>query len=178
MASLEDKRVQNISEYIIQVYQAEDLIRQHKFNLDALFAEHIDALGGSEEEKSQNRAWYTKVAHALEEEGSQEKGHLGRLDEYIKELNEIHFHLLRSDRVYRGHFDQAKLHINRHMQAHGGELSNPIQICLNGIFLFKSKRAKQEALTESDREGMHAFVELCSYLSYRYRSRHESNGSD
>jgi len=178
MASLEEKRVQNISEYLIQVYQAEDLIRQHNFDLEALFAEHINALGGSEEEKAQDRAWYTEVAQALESEGSKEKGHLSRLNEYVKELNEIHFHLLRSDRVYRGHFDQAKLHINRHMQAYGGELSNPIQICLNGIFIYKSKRANQEALTDSDREGMHAFVELCSYLSYRYRSRHESNGTE
>lgn len=178
MASLEEKRVQNISEYIIQVYQAEALVRQHKFDLEALFAENINGMGGSEEEKAQERQWYTNLAQSLEQEGSKDSGHLGRLGEYVKELNEIHFHLLRSDRVYRGHFDQAKLHINRHLQAYGGELSNPIQICLNGIFLYKNKRANQETLTESDRNGMHAFVELCSYLSYRYRSRHEGNGAE
>ena len=169
MALVEDKRISNVSEYLFQSYQAEDLVRQLDFNLEELFANHLDSLGDVEAEKR----WFTDLAEAMKAEGVEKGGHISKHLAIVKELNEIHFHLLRSDRTYRGHFDQAKLHINRYMQAYGGELSNPIQICLDGIFQYKLKRAKQESLTDSDREGMQSFVELCSYLSYRYKAKYE-----
>lgn len=173
MISLEEKRIANISEYILQVYQAEDLIRNLQFDLEKLFEENIEGLSGSNEEKEAEKQWYVQLAKEMKNDSVEAEGHVNRLTHIVKELSEIHFHLLKSDRGYRGRFDQAKLHINRYLQAYGGEPSNPIQICLDGILLYKRKRGNQLAMDDLEKEGMQAFVELCGHLSYRYKAKHE-----
>lgn len=175
MVSLEQKRISNISEYIVQVYQAEEQLRSCDLDIDAVFREHIEDLAATDEEKALEKQWYSELLEEMKRDGVEKNGHLARINAIVKELSEIHFHLLKSDRTYRGHFDQAKLHINRFQQAYGGELMNPIQICLDGVYLFKRKRSQQESLDEQFKAAIPAFVELCGYLSYRYKSKHEND---
>lgn len=166
MESLEQTRISNVTEYLIHIYQAEELLREYNFDLGKLANEHLEG-------KEKEQAWYADLAATMESDGVKDSGHIASANAVAKELSEIHFHLLKSDRTYRGHFDQAKLHINRHMAAHGGDLQNPIQMCLDGIFLFKHARANQQSVDEQALESMQAFNVLCSYLGYRYKAKHE-----
>lgn len=175
MLIAEQKRKESISEYIIFMYQTEDLIRAYNFALEEIYKYVIKHFPVEDSMKTRIKAWYRKVANQMKKEGIEESGHLEELNKLARELSQFNLELLKSDQSYRKIFDQAKLHINRNAALSNGQLTNPIEICLNGIYGLLILRLNGKPIDDTIKQGAQAFGDVLSYLSFKYQKRNNGH---
>ncbi len=173
MLIAEQKRKQSISEYIIFMYQTEDLIRAYNFDLKKIYKQVIQHFPLEDHKKTEIKSWYRKTADQMQKESLNKSGHLKELNLIAEELAQFNLELIKSDQAYRKIFDQAKLHINRNLALSNGQVTNPIQICLNGIYGLLILRLNGKPIDDTIKNGVQAFGDVLSYLSFKYKKRNQ-----
>lgn len=90
------KRKENIAEYILYLWQLEDLLRALQFSPEAVYSTLIAPRKElDEQQKSAFLIWYMDVANLLREEGKEEKGHLEHTLHLIQDLHDLHLRLMK-----------------------------------------------------------------------------------
>jgi hypothetical protein len=168
-AIAERKKAQNVGEYLIYMYQMEDLIRSYQSNLEEIYTYVISHYPVPEEEKQEINAWFGDLASQMQAEDLLKKGHLKSLQEIVNSLLELHYQLLKSDAGYMQTFHQVKPHLLEAIDAAAGEeVGNEIQICLNGIYGLLLCRLLGKPVNEQQLEAADAFGAVLSHLSFVY----------
>ena len=67
---------QNIAEYLLYMWQIEDLLRAYHFDMDRIKKDIVDPYPVSEEQKATLFQWYKDLANMMHDEGVMEKGHV------------------------------------------------------------------------------------------------------
>src|SRR5680860_496245 len=96
------KRKENIAEYILYMYQVEDLIRAFQLDMELIEKKLISGYNVEEETSGEIIEWYKNLVVMMEKEGIREKDHLQFLINQIQELNEFHLKLMETaiDQMY------------------------------------------------------------------------------
>lgn len=90
------KRKENIAEYILYLWQIEDLLRALQFSPEAVYTTLIAPRKElDEQQKSAFLIWYMDLANLLRQEGKEEKGHLEHTLHLIQDLHDLHLRLLK-----------------------------------------------------------------------------------
>ncbi len=90
----QQKRKENIAEYILYLWQLEDLLRALKFSPEAIYNTLVEPNGCDEQEKQQIFMWYMSLAGLINEEGKSEQGHLSHTLHLIADMENLHNQLL------------------------------------------------------------------------------------
>ena len=70
------KKKENVSEYILYMWQIEDIIRTFQFDIDKIKTNIISRFQLDDEKKKQLTEWYESLIDMMRMEGVKEKGHL------------------------------------------------------------------------------------------------------
>ena len=70
------KRRENVAEYILYLWQIEDLLRALQFSPEAVFSQLVALRNLGEEQQLVYLQWYMELADLLRQEGKEEQGHL------------------------------------------------------------------------------------------------------
>ena len=167
MVLADKKKKENISEYIIHMYQTEDLIRAYNFNMEDIREYVIKHIKNADQEELYT--WYKNIAEQMKAEGIEERGHLKATQEIVSQLNTLHQNLLKADQQYRQIYTNAAVHIHKSIEQSKGSVTEPVQAALNGIYGYLLLRMNGQKLDESFMPALNAFGDLLSYLSYRWR---------
>ncbi|MDN3203178.1 DUF4924 family protein [Algoriphagus sediminis] len=166
----ESKKSENIAEYIVYMYQMEDLIRSYQGNMTEINEFVVKKYPVDEAEKKEIFSWFLNLVGQMEDQGIMKKGHLNSLNELVEKLATIHWDMLKKDSGYFKIYNSAKPHIIQSvMEAEGQNLGNEIQICLNGVYGLLLCRLLGKKVTDEQLESAKAFGEVLSMLSYYYR---------
>ncbi len=169
----ENKRATNIAEYIIYMYQMEDLIRSYQGNAEEIKTFVVSKYPVSEEERAEISDWYLALLEKMKEQDILEKGHLIELNQLVTSLAEIHWKLLKTDAGYFEIYNKTKpFIIEAVMQAEGQDLGNEIQVCLNGIYGLLLCRLLGKKVSDEQLKSAEAFGDVLSYLSRYYQTVH------
>ena len=76
MIVAKQKRKENIAEYLLYMWQVEDLIRANQFDLDSIRRTVIAQYDQPEEVKEEIAKWYEELIDMMRSEGVMEKGHI------------------------------------------------------------------------------------------------------
>lgn len=169
MLLAEKKKQKNISEYIIFMYQTEDLIRVYNFDISLIEKFVVNHFPVSEQEKKKNLDWYNAILIRMEFEGIISSGHLKEVQDIVAQLSNLSKELLGSDTEYQKIYATAKSYIDEHLLLAEGKVSDEIQICLNGIYGYLLLRMNDEKIDENLMKPLNAFGDLLSYLSFMYK---------
>lgn len=167
MILADKKKKENISEYIIHMYQTEDLIRAYNFDMEAIREYVIKHIKNADPEVLFN--WYKGMAEKMKEEGLEERGHLKSTQEVVKQLSALHENLLKADQQYRQIYSKTAVYIHQTIEQSQGKVKEPVQAALNGIYGYLLIKINGQKLDESLMPAVNAFGDLLSYLSYRWR---------
>lgn len=69
-------RRENISAYLIYMYQVEDIIRAYGMDVERIRAEYLTRFEYTPEQLEQVTEWYANLTRMMQEEGCQSQGHL------------------------------------------------------------------------------------------------------
>lgn len=90
------KRKENIAEYILYLWQLEDLLRALQFSPEAIYSTLIAPRKElDEQQKSSLLIWYMDLVSLLRQEGKEEKGHLEHTLHLIQDLHDLHLRLMK-----------------------------------------------------------------------------------
>lgn len=170
MLPAEVKKRENIAEYIIHMYQTEDLILSYDFNLDEIFEFVIRHMSKDETELKQLLLWYADIIDRMKQEQVVEtKERLRETQSYVGQLTDLHFMLYKKDDAYKAIFDQASEDIRNQLVLSEGKLSNPVQICINGVYGMLLIKLNGKKISPEQQSMIEHFGEVLSYLSKAYR---------
>ena len=170
MVIADKKKKENISEYIIHMYQTEDLLRVYNFNMKDVQKYVINHIKDIKEGGTQEIIdWYQEVARQMKAEGIEERGHLQSTQEIVAQLHKLHEQLLKADQQYRQIYSKSAVYIHKSIEQSNGAVKEPVQACLNGIYGYLLLRMDGQKLDESLMPAVTAFGDLLSYLSYRWK---------
>ena len=89
------KRKENIAEYILYLWQIEDLLRALQFSPEAIYSTLVARIEGADEQQKENIFnWYMQIVELLRKEGKEEKGHLEHTLHLIADLHNLHLQLM------------------------------------------------------------------------------------
>lgn len=88
---------ENISEYLLYMWQIEDLIRANNLDIEKIDSQIVSRFEQPENVKLEIREWYENLIDMMRREDVAEKGHLIINKNIITELTDLHLQLLKSD---------------------------------------------------------------------------------
>ena len=149
MLAAQQKRKENIAEYILYLYQIEDLIRAFQFNISAIETNLVSQYQVDDKTRLEISGWYKNLVVMMEKERVQEKGHLQFLINVINDLNELHLKLMDSgiDKSYVGGFQSISGLITE-LNLKGNSVKNDVQTSLDAVYGFLLLKMQKKEITE------------------------------
>ena len=169
MLLAEKKKAENISEYIIYMYQTELLLRNFDLDIEKVKVHVIGNIPDEKVNKAELTAWYLEVIEAMKSEELEKEGHLESVQQKVNELSDLHLELITSNSDYQQVFHAARPSIREGLQAAQGLISNPIQVCINGVFGLLLARMNGKEVEEGQMGAIEHFGNVLSYLNYHYK---------
>jgi len=145
-----EKRDGNIAEYILYIWQLEDLLRALSFDPRAVFAALVAPREATDEWKLSALEWYMDIAELLQKEGKADGGHLDHSLHLVGELNDLHLMLLEqpAGREYRELFARLAPSLPRLRATLGREDVSDIELAFRALYaamLYRMKGAARAA---------------------------------
>jgi hypothetical protein len=165
-----NKEKTNIAEYILYMWQIEDIIRSHHFDLSQITETVISKFKTPVDTQYEMKLWYQNLIEQMMKEGIADKGHLSSTIKYMEELNNFHNSLLTTmqDSKYQEAYLASKDNINNFMIKSGGESKNEIHACLIGLYGYLMLKLKRTEISSATKEAMNSFSTLLAILVERY----------
>jgi hypothetical protein len=166
-------RQENVCEYLLYMWQIEDLIRALGLDMDRINDQIIKTYPVSDAEKKELYGWYESLADMMRMENVQEKGHLQLNKNLIIQLNDFHHLLLKSgvDAGYAAKFYHILPALSTLRTGLNDSEITDIELCFNfmyGIMVLRMKKAEISAQTLQTQAEITKFLVLLNknYLLY------------
>ncbi len=91
-------RKKSIAEYLLYMWQIEDIIRVYGCSLTRIRKEYIDKFDYTDEQKEEEEDWFGDLVRMMNQEGCRENGHLQINKVVMQALTELHAQLLASSK--------------------------------------------------------------------------------
>ncbi|MFO7658729.1 MAG: DUF4924 family protein [Bacteroidales bacterium] len=166
-----EKRKSNIAEYVLYMWQIEDLIRAYRFDMILIEKNIIDQFKQPEKVKEELRNWYANIIVMMHQEGIKEKGHLKMVKSIMAQMNDLHIRLLHlnNDGQYLNFYNQAKSNIEALKSKLTVLKYNDIETCLDGLYGLLLMRLKGVQIGKETETAMQTFSNLLALLALRFK---------
>lgn len=169
------KKKENIIEYILYMWQIEDLIRAYNFDLVAIEREIISQFDLDGETHREMVEWYDNLIQLMINEDVQEKGHIQAIKNIVEDLSRLHSRLLESPFVpeYKEEFENLLPYIKELLTKTNIEDKNLVEIlieALYGYLLLKISKAKISKQTQEATEKISNFLSLLAKMNHQYEN--------
>lgn len=172
------KRKENICEYLLYMWQVEDMIRAVGCSVEGIKQHILPRYEVSEEVRTQILGWYEELCTMMLSEGKRERGHLDVNRVVLMQLEDLHRRLLADEReyIYSGlHFQVLPAIIQlrgKSVEAQAGDL----ETCFNAIYGYLTLGLKGQSVGEETLKSMKQMSSLLAMLAHRYKL--EQDGID
>ncbi len=175
MIIAKEKRRTNVSEYILYMWQIEDILRACKLDFDIVKRKIVDGYKIDIATNHEISEWYKSLIEMMKSEGISNSGHLQMLKNTVMEMNEVHMKLLSSSKEhnYKHAYFTAKSNIDLFRKKSSNIENNDIEICLNALYLLLLMKISKKEISLATMESMNCFSKLLSLLSAKFKDWEE-----
>lgn len=165
------KRKENISEYLLYMWQVEDLIRANHFDMDSLRRTVISQYHQSPEMTKEIEEWYQNLIDMMLSEGVKEKGHIQLNNSVIITLTDLHLRLLKDSKemVYGGVYYKTLPYIIQLRARSGGENLSVIETCFNAVYGYLILKMEGKEISDGTTEGIKQISSFLALLASKYK---------
>lgn len=160
----------NIAEYLIYMWQVEDMIRANGCDIEKIKKNIIDAYPLTEEQKVELTQWYMDLIEMMRREGVMEKGHLQINKNIITWLTDLHLQLMRSSKFpyYNAAYYKALPYIVE-LRAKGANKEEPeLETCFEALYGILLLKLQKKEISEETKKAQEAISALLAMLSNYY----------
>lgn len=172
MITAQQKKKENYAEYILYMWQVEDLIRAHNCDMskikDSIIPQYKNLTPNSYTEVIQ---WWDNLTSMMKIEKKERQGHLQILINSVNELNTLHHRLLSSSEhfSYQMKYQEVVPLIKELETKTTSTFTNDIDLMLTAIYGSFILKIKGETVSEETQKAMKAFGQFLAVLSKLYQ---------
>lgn len=158
----------NIAEYLIYMWQVEDLIRAMGCDIDMIREKLISTF--PEAERPALDEWYANLVEMMRAEGVKEQGHLQINRNVIQNLTELHGELLASTKYpfYNAAYFKALPFIVELRRKNGHQEESELETCFEALYGILLLRLQHKEITPETDTAMKAISSFISLLANYY----------
>ncbi len=159
----QELRKKSIAEYLLYMWQVEDLIRAYDCNLGRIRREYIQQFDYTEEQKEEMTDWYGNLVRMMNQEGCREKGHLQINKIVMQQLVELNAQLLQSTKFpfYNSEYYKVLPYIVELRKRGAGNDESEIETCFNALYGVMMLRLRKKKITP---DTEHAVKEITTFI--------------
>lgn len=163
-------REENIAEYLLYMWQVEDIIRANKLDADLIFENIISKYQQSEEVKKEIREWFESLIDMMRREDKQNQGHLAINDNIIKLLSTLHLELLKSTK----HPDYSSVYYKTlpyivELRSKGSREMPEIETCFTALYGYLLMKMQQKEISGDTQAAIAQISNLLRLLSTKFK---------
>lgn len=183
MLTASQKKRENIAEYLLYMWQIEDLIRAHGLDMDKIKTGIIDRYQGlNVDQVREMTQWYESLIDMMRREDVKERGHLQINKNVIIELTDLCKRILADPKysAFEAEYYRVLPDIVELRAKAGNDKKDEIETCfeaLYGILLLKLQHKEISAPTAAAAERISKFLAMLA-LYYRQEQNGELKFSD
>ena len=173
MLIAEQKKKENIAEYILYMWQMEDLIRGSELKLDSVMKKVFPDADSGDEVVLEYRAWFAGIIDEMERDGLQSQGHLETVRKHIQRLSELHQSLITvyQDQEYIELYKKSAEDIHVLKNKSGSEKLSEVEVCLTGLYGLLLLRIQKAEISSDTIKAMNRISKAMAYLSEAFKKR-------
>lgn len=169
------KRKENIAEYLLYMWQIEDLIRACNLNIDTIQVKLIDGYDQPNEVKLEIREWYENLIDMMRLENVAKQGHLQINKNVVIDLIDLHDRLMGSSKegMYKMTYYKALPLIVELKAKSGKSETEEIETSLNFMYGLLLLRLQKKEISEETLEASKLISDFLRSLSEKYKKDKE-----
>ena len=172
-------RKKSIAEYLLYMWQIEDIIRAMGCSLPLIRKAYISKFTVyTDEQKEDEIDWFGNLVRMMNEEGKRDQGHLNINDIIVRDLVDLHQRLLQSNRfpIYNAEYYKVLPFIVE-LRGKGDKNISEIETCLDALYGIMMLRMQKKEISP---ETEHAIKEISTFIGMLsdYYLKNETEGLD
>ena len=172
-------RKKSIAEYLLYMWQIEDIIRAMGCSLPLIRKAYISKFTDyTDEQKEDEIDWFGNLVRMMNEEGKRDQGHLNINDIVVRDLVDLHQRLLQSNRfpIYNAEYYKVLPFIVE-LRGKGDKNISEIETCLDALYGIMMLRMQKKEISP---ETEHAIKEISTFIGMLsdYYLKNETEGLD
>ncbi len=172
MLIAKQKKEENIAEYVLYMWQIEDIIRAYRLEIDAIQKNIIDQFHLDEATKKEMREWYENLISMMRVENIREKGHLQINKNIVSNLNDLHLELLQEPKEIQYNalfFKTLPFLVEFRNKTKASEETDDIELTLNVLYGVLLLRLQKKEITKETIQAVEQIGKLLATLSMKWR---------
>ena len=178
-------RNDNIAEYLLYMWQVEDIIRAYGCSLTTLRRDYISQFDYDEGKREELTDWYGDLIRMINQEGCREKGHLQINKVVMMQLTDLHRQLLESPKFpfYTSEYYKVLPFIvelrRRGVTARPGQPDvnengeDEIETCFNALYGTMILRLQKKEISQNTLNAIKEITTFIGMLSDYYKKDRE-----
>lgn len=164
------KRKENVAEYLLYMWQIEDLIRANGLDMAKIERNIVGDSGLTEEQRKEMLGWYESLIDMMRREGVEQKGHLQINNNMIGQLADLHQRLLQDPKFqsYHAEFYKTLPYIVELRAKAGAEKAGEIETCFNALYGWLMLRLNGRQISPETQRAMEQIARFVALLSHDF----------
>ena len=170
MLIAQQKRKENLAEYILYLYQVENLIRAFHLDMDLINEKLVANYKTDKKTRQEISLWYKNLVAMMEKEGKQGKGHLQFLSNLVNDLYEFHLRLMHTEAepMYISVFKAVAGLLNE-LKQKNPVAENDVQVAIDGVYGYLLLKIQKKEITLETGEAVKRLSQWLGNLSKLFK---------
>ncbi len=172
MITASQKKRENIAEYLLYMWQIEDLIRANGLDIDKIEETVIKHYTGlTDQQRKEMREWYESLIDMMRLEGVAEKGHLQLNKNVIIALDDLHRRLMVNPKfaAYNAQFYHTLPYIVELRARAGEQKAGEIETCFNALYGILMLRLQGKEISKETLDAASQISKFLALLAHYYK---------
>lgn len=167
-----EKRKSNIAEYLLYMWQIEDMIRANNLDIEQIKVNVIDRYKGlTDVQRNEMTEWYESLIDMMRQEGVEKSGHLQMNKNILGALVALHQSLLKDPKfqTYTAEFYKTLPYIVELRSKAGDVKAGEIETCFNALYGMLMMRLRQKEISAQTMDALKQISHFIAVLSHNFK---------
>jgi hypothetical protein len=171
MLIAKQKKNENIAEYLLYMWQVEDIIRANRLDINRINENIINRFEQSDEVKKEMLTWYRNLIEMMRSENVQEQGHLQINQNVLSNLSDLHRELLNNpqETSYIASYYKTLPFIVELRSKNPAQDLPEMETCFAALYGFLLLRLQQKEISGETQAAVSQISSLLRLLSVKYK---------
>ncbi len=168
-------RKNNIAEFLLYMWQVEDLLRANELSIDKIQSVMVDPYNLPAAQRTELVEWYSNLIEMMRIEGVAESGHLQINKNVVIMLTDLHQRLLKSPKVpyYSAAYYKALPFIVEFRNKSEGREKPELENCFDALYMVWMMKLQRRTINEETLAATTEISKFISMLSLYYKEEEE-----
>lgn len=175
-----EKRKSNVAEYILYMWQLEDMLRAMRLDMQLVNQNVVSRFEVGDDVRKEISDWYDNLIEMMKKEEVTKSGHIQVVKNMVNELTELHYHLLHNvqDVKYKQLFMMAANNLlDYRRKTNLPEEVSDVELALHALYGYLMLKLQKKEINSQTTMAMETFSRMLAYLTLKYKEVEENEAT-